>query len=90
MKTVIKAYCVYRQLYGYLCYDGFHYDDLGWYRQDEIPAKGVSILWFRTKKEADCWRNRLPMNKKGWFGVCDTETKEVRLTIETGGDLIWD
>ena len=90
MKITIQAYCVFRKYYGYLCHDGLNMDDLGWYFQIDIPKKGVSLVWFKTKAEADCWRNRLPITKKGWFGQCATETKPVKLTMEMGVDASWE
>ena len=90
METKIRGYTIYRHLYGYLCHDGFNYDDLGWYRLEDIAKKGVSPVWFKTKTEAANWRQRLPLSKKGWFGAEETEVREIGIRIRTEAHLEWD
>ncbi len=89
MTIEFETYVVYRPFYGYLCHDGYNYDDLGWYELDKMKTGEAIPVRFRTRKDADMWRNRLPFSKKGWFGQVDSKVVKMKMTIETEGGCIW-
>ena len=81
METRKRIWLVHRPFYGYLCYIGGLCGELGFATEEEIGKKGHIPVLFRSKREAECWKNRVA-SYKGWLFTYETEAVAFEVAVE--------
>ena len=86
-----RLFVVYRHYYGYLCLDWSDLNNLGFHEKEDIEKNGYTLVTFKTRAEADCWRNKISEWQRDWFcGENEFVVEEIESNIKFEEELnLW-